>query len=86
MSKLENVPAAPERMITDVFIDTNVLLYAVSNSVKEISYWDAAILGAAKTLGATTLYTEDLSHGQVYHGVTVINPFLELVAQATPPV
>ena len=146
-------------MIIDVFIDTNVLLYAVSNSAKEIekkwlaralleqknfglsvqvlqeiyvndtgklahtlpekettefiqwlgqfptipmdarlfhaavairnrfqiSYWDAAILAAAKELGARVLYSEDLSHGQEYDGVRVVNPFLETKSQAAPP-
>lgn len=142
-------------MTIDAFIDTNILLYAVSNSAKEIekkwlarallekkafglsaqvlqefyvnatgklaqtlpetetmefirwleqfpvvptdtalfhraveirnryriAYWDAAILAAAKALGATTLYSEDLSHSQVYDGVRVVNPFLELGGQ-----
>lgn len=146
-------------MTIDAFIDTNVLLYAVSNSVKEIekkwlarallekknfglsaqvlqefyvnatgklaqtlpkaetmefirwleqfpvvpidtalfqkaveirnryqvSYWDAAIVAAAKELGAATLYTEDLSHDQVYDGVRVVNPFLEMKGQVAPP-
>lgn len=44
----------------------------------QISYWDGAILAAAKTLGAATLYTEDLSHGQVYDGVKVLNPFHQI--------
>ncbi len=44
----------------------------------QISYWDGAILAAAKTLGAATLYTEDLSHGQVYDGVKVLDPFHEI--------
>lgn len=43
----------------------------------QIAYWDAAIIAAAKALGATTLYSEDLSHGQVYDGVQVVNPFLD---------
>jgi predicted nucleic acid-binding protein len=38
--------------------------------------YDAAVLAAAHELGAHTLYSEDLSHGQVYDGVRVINPFL----------
>ena len=50
-----------------------------------ISYWDAAILAAAKELRVTTLYSEDLSHGQMYDGVRVVNPFLELEVQAPPP-
>jgi predicted nucleic acid-binding protein len=41
----------------------------------KISYWDGAILAAAERLGAKTLYTEDLNHGQKYGSVTVINPF-----------
>ncbi len=40
-----------------------------------ISYWDGAIVAAAECLGAGTLYTEDLSHGQRYGAVRVINPF-----------
>jgi predicted nucleic acid-binding protein len=42
----------------------------------QLSYWDAAVIAAAQTLGATTLYSEDLSHGQDYAGVRVLNPFL----------
>jgi predicted nucleic acid-binding protein len=41
----------------------------------QISYWDAAILAAAKRLGATTLYSEDLNDGQGFDGVQVVNPF-----------
>lgn len=41
----------------------------------QISYWDAAILAAAKELAATTVFSEDLAHGQTYDGVTVLNPF-----------
>ena len=42
----------------------------------QLSYWDAAILAAAKELAATVVYSEDLNDGQIYDGVTVINPFL----------
>lgn len=41
-----------------------------------ISYWDAAIVAAAGTLGCELVYSEDLSHGQDYDGVRVENPFL----------
>ncbi|MBE0540200.1 MAG: PIN domain-containing protein [Verrucomicrobia bacterium] len=41
----------------------------------QISYWDAAIVAAAKRLGVTTLYSEDLADGQVFEGVQVVNPF-----------
>jgi predicted nucleic acid-binding protein len=40
-----------------------------------ISYWDAAIIAAAKAMGCSTVYSEDLSDGQLYDGVTVTNPF-----------
>ena len=40
-----------------------------------ISYWDGAIVAAAESLGATVLFTEDLSHGKRYGSVRVVNPF-----------
>ena len=40
-----------------------------------ISYWDAAIVAAAKMLGCEAVYSEDLSQGQDYDGVRVMNPF-----------
>jgi len=43
----------------------------------QVSYWDAAIIVAARDLGCHTLYSEDLSHGQDYLGVRVLNPFSE---------
>lgn len=42
-----------------------------------ISYWDAAIIAAARHLGCTVVYTEDLNAGQSYAGVVVVNPFAE---------
>jgi len=41
----------------------------------QISYWDAAIIAAAKRMGCTAVYSEDLHPGQDYDGVTIINPF-----------
>ncbi|MCP3958392.1 MAG: PIN domain-containing protein [bacterium] len=41
-----------------------------------ISFWDSLIVQAANTAGVDTLYSEDLSHGQKYGMVEVINPFL----------
>jgi predicted nucleic acid-binding protein len=40
-----------------------------------LSFWDSAIVAAARALGCGTLYTEDLSAGQDYEGVRVANPF-----------
>jgi predicted nucleic acid-binding protein len=41
----------------------------------EISYWDAAIIEAARASGCRELLSEDLADGQSYGGVRVINPF-----------
>lgn len=41
----------------------------------QISWWDALILNSAIELGCTVLWSEDLSDGQKYGGVTVRNPF-----------
>ncbi|MGA3211112.1 MAG: PIN domain-containing protein [Terriglobales bacterium] len=40
----------------------------------KISFWDALILQAAESAGAETLYSEDLSPGQKYGPVRVVNP------------
>lgn len=42
----------------------------------QLSYWDAAILAAAKQLGCRTVCSEDLNAGQDYDGVVVVNPFV----------
>lgn len=47
----------------------------------QLSYWDAAIVAAAHTLGAKVLYTEDLGDGQLYGDVRARNPF----GSARPP-
>jgi len=39
------------------------------------SYWDAAIVAAARTLGCRELYSEDMTHGREVEGTTIINPF-----------
>ena len=40
-----------------------------------ISYWDAAILEAARSSGCDVVLSEDLSDGEDYGGVRVENPF-----------
>lgn len=41
----------------------------------QISYWDAAILAAARRMACDAVYSEDLSDQQDYAGLRVINPF-----------
>ena len=42
-----------------------------------ISFWDALILQAAESSGATLVYSEDLASGQKYGCIRVVNPFAE---------
>jgi predicted nucleic acid-binding protein len=44
-----------------------------------ISYWDALVLQAAESCGATVLYSEDLAAGQRYGAIQVVNPLLNPV-------
>jgi predicted nucleic acid-binding protein len=45
-----------------------------------LSYWDGAILAAARAAGCDAVYSEDLSSEQDYDGLRVINPFQETSA------
>jgi predicted nucleic acid-binding protein len=57
-------------------IDPATIKIAIEHSVRyRISYWDAALIAAAESLGIRRLLTEDLNHGQVYGSVTAHNPF-----------
>ena len=57
-------------------IDNALVKVAVEISERHrISYWDGAIIAAAEGLGARTLYSEDLNHGQRCGSVQVRDPF-----------
>ena len=74
MSFLETLLRYPVQDVTiDVFHDA----IAISHRY-QVSYWDGAILAAARAMGCDAVYTEDLSHGQCYSGIQVINPFADL--------
>lgn len=54
-----------------------VLRAALETSQRfQLSYWDAAIIEAARALGCTEVLSEDMNAGQNYGGVRVVNPFL----------
>jgi len=42
----------------------------------QISWYDSLIVAAAQAGGCEILYSEDLSHGQSYGSVRVLNPFV----------
>ena len=68
VDKLSVVPVVP--------IDADVVREAIRHSHRYmIKYWDAALIAAAERLDAPIVYTEDLSHDQLYGSVRVVNPF-----------
>lgn len=42
----------------------------------KVFFWDGMIINSAKACGCGVIWSEDLSHGQDYEGVKVINPFV----------
>jgi predicted nucleic acid-binding protein len=59
-----------------VDITRPIMLAAIATRQRfRISYWDAAILEAARSCGCETVLSEDLSDAQDYAGVRVQNPF-----------
>ena len=64
--------------VQDVTLDVFRDAVAISSRYR-LSYWDGAILAAARALGCDAVYSEDLSAQQDYDGLRVINPFREEV-------
>jgi len=82
-TRKSNSPAQARTLIEDfsnwIVIENTLTLFGLGlalHSKWQISLWDAMILAAAQSSGASTLITEDLNHGQSYGSVKVINPFL----------
>lgn len=60
-------------------ITPNIFRAAVEISRRSrLSYWDSAILAAAKAVGCESVYSEDMNSKQNYDGLRVINPFAGL--------
>ena len=60
-----------------VINDGETILHALDlESRYQVSFWDALILRSAQLSGAPILYSEDLSNGQAYGRVKVVNPFV----------
>ena len=57
-------------------ITNSILMTALDSRHRfHLSYWDAAIIEAARAMGCTEVLSEDLNDGQDYVGVRVTNPF-----------
>ena len=64
------------RHMETVLIDLDDINRAIDGSVVwQVSFWDALILTSARKARCTVLFSEDLSDGQAYDTVRVINPF-----------
>lgn len=59
-----------------VQIDSELIVSAIHRSRNnQLSFWDALIVQAAIEGHASTLYSEDMQHGQVLDSLRVVNPF-----------
>ncbi len=84
LTRKQKMPPAVAQSLTLAFtawpvIDSDVALVnaAIEKSiVHQLSIWDAMVIEAALRAQAQTLYSEDLSHGQRFGALTVVNPFL----------
>jgi predicted nucleic acid-binding protein len=57
-------------------ITVSILTQALDIKAKHgFSYWDGAIIAAARALGCRQLYSEDMAHGRDVEGVVILNPF-----------
>lgn len=83
LRKAPNPMPAPEARQTvadylrwEVVVNTgdSVIEAAELETRYRISFWDALIVQAATASGAEILYSEDLSAGQTYGTVRVVNP------------
>jgi predicted nucleic acid-binding protein len=80
-------PLAPDetrRLIQD-YLAWEVVVNAPESTLQaldlearyNISFWDALMIQAAETAGASAVYSEDLSHGQEFGSLRIVNPFVE---------
>ncbi len=59
-----------------VVVDTGLVQSAIRAGRRwQLSHWDALMVEAARRAGCDRLLTEDLTHGAVYDGLRVEDPF-----------
>jgi predicted nucleic acid-binding protein len=83
-TKKLGVPAAMARRKVEllarmdvVVVRPELILGAIDlHRLHSISFWDALIVRAAVASGCARILSEDLSHGQLFEGVSIENPFL----------
>lgn len=75
----EQAAALIESWLRFKVMETSVALVeqALATRVRwQVSYWDAAVIEAARALRCRTLLSEDLQNGMDFAGVVVQNPFV----------
>jgi predicted nucleic acid-binding protein len=76
------VPVAEIRRLIEDYLSWEIITNGPQSLVQaleiqerhKIAFWDALIVQAADSSGARILYSEDLSEGQKFGGVEVVNP------------
>ncbi|WP_367875103.1 PIN domain-containing protein [Luteolibacter sp. Populi] len=59
-----------------VSVTVEIVVAALSTKNRwRLSYWDSAILEAARSAGCSVVLSEDMQIGQDFDGVKVVNPF-----------
>ena len=65
--------------ISYVGVDNALVSRAVEiQGIYGIQFYDAQIIAAAERLGCSSILAEDLNVGQMYCGITAVNPFSRL--------
>ena len=75
----DDVRAEIEGLLTWQPVAVNTAILARSWKIQDryqLSFWDALIVAAAKSIDCRYLLTEDLQAGQDLDGLLVVNPFL----------
>jgi predicted nucleic acid-binding protein len=66
------------RRLEIVNIDLDLIEQAIDiNLISQVSFWDSLIIAAAEKANCKFILSEDMSSGQIYRGIRVINPFTE---------
>ena len=68
---IESWKRFPVQAITVALLDAAL----IARDRWQLSYWDAAIIEAARLAHCDVVLSEDLNSGQNFDGVTVVNPF-----------
>ncbi len=84
LTRKQQMPAANAQTLIAAYTgwsvvpsDLTLVTAAIEKSTQhQLSIWDAMVIEAALRGGAQTLYTEDLTHGQRFDAITVVNPFI----------